>query len=104
MQDFVTSPIILFTSKTANRKNSIGTMDTKAEITKDPATQELNDFSKLDNNELFDKLINDINGWGWFQKRMWVLSLIVSITCAFNHLSPLYTAYSPQHRCISSGK
>ena len=79
-------------------------MDTKLSIPRDPTKEEFNDFSKLDNNQLFDKLIDDINGWGWFQKRMWVLSLIVCITAACNHLSPLYTAYSPQHRCISSGK
>jgi len=77
-------------------------MDTKLSIPRDPTKKEFNDFSKLDNNQLFDKLIDDINGWGWFQKRMWVLSLIVCITAACNHLSPLYTAYSPQHRCISS--
>ena len=79
-------------------------MDTKVRISKDLKNEESNDFSKLDNNQLFDRLIDDVNGWGWFQKRMWILSLIASVSAACNHLSPLYTAYSPEHRCISSSK
>ena len=79
-------------------------MDTKVRVSKDLKNEESNDFSKLDNNQLFDRLIDDVNGWGWFQKRMWILSLIASISAACNHLSPLYTAYSPEHRCISSSK
>ena len=78
--------------------------DTKVRIFKDLKNEESNDVSKLDNNQLFDRLIDDVNGWGWFQKRMWILSLIASISAACNHLSPLYTAYSPEHRCISSSK
>ena len=79
-------------------------IDTKVRVSKDLKNEESNDFSKLDNNQLFDRLIDDVNGWGWFQKRMWILSLIASISAACNHLSPLYTAYSPEHRCISSSK
>ena len=79
-------------------------MDTKVGMSNDPTEPQSEDLSKLDNDQLFDKLIDDINGWGWFQKRMWILSLIVSITAACNHLSPLFTAYSPSHLCISSGK
>ena len=79
-------------------------IDTKVRIPKDLKNEESNYMSKLDNNQLFDRLIDDVNGWGWFQKRMWILSLIASISAACNHLSPLYTAYSPEHRCISSSK
>ena len=79
-------------------------IDTKVRIPKDLKNEESNYISKLDNNQLFDRLIDDVNGWGWFQKRMWILSLIASISAACNHLSPLYTAYSPEHRCISSSK
>ena len=79
-------------------------METKLEAMKNSTEEDIKDLSELDNNELFDKLIDDVNGWGWFQKRMWVLSLIVCITASCNHLSPLYTAYSPKHRCISSSK
>ena len=90
--------------KIGHRKNSKDMIETKVGIPNDLKNEESNDLSKLDNNQLFDKLIDDINGWGWFQKRMWILSLIASISAACNHLSPLYTAYSPEHRCISSSK
>ena len=79
-------------------------METKLDAIKNSSEEDMKDPSALDNNELFDKLIDDVNGWGWFQKRMWVLSLIVCINASCNHLSPLYTAYSPKHRCISSSK
>ena len=79
-------------------------METKVQALEGSSKEDSKDFSDLDNNELFDKLIEDVNGWGRFQKRMWVLSLIVSITASCNHLSPLYTAYSPKHRCLSSSK
>ena len=64
----------------------------------------INELSHLDDNQLFDQLIDDINGWGWFQKRMWILSLIASVVAACNHLSPIYTAYKPDFRCITSGR
>ena len=79
-------------------------METKIDITNETRKDNVGDLKQLDNNELFDRLIDDINGWGWFQKRMWVLSLIVSIVAACNHLSPLYTAYKPEYRCISSSR
>ena len=81
-------------------------METKLDVTKEkPIKDDTNDdLSQLDNNQLFDRLIDDINGWGWFQKRMWLLSLIVCVVAASNHLSPLYTAYKPDYRCISSSK
>ena len=79
-------------------------METNLNIEKDNDKDTINEFSHLDDNQLFDQLIDDINGWGWFQKRMWILSLIASILAACNHLSPIYTAYKPDFRCISSGR
>ena len=61
-------------------------------------------LEKFDNNELFDILINDVNGWGLFQIRMGLLSLIVTTLTACNHHAPLYTVYKPRHMCISSSK
>ena len=80
------------------------TMETNLNIEKDNEKDTINKFSHLDDNQLFDQLIDDINGWGWFQKRMWILSLIASVLAACNHLSPIYTAYKPEFRCISSGR
>ena len=80
------------------------TMETNLNIEKDNEKDTINEFSHLDDNQLFDQLIDDINGWGWFQKRMWILSLIASILAACNHLSPIYTAYKPDFRCITSGR
>ena len=80
------------------------TMETNLNIEKDNEKDTINEFSHLDDNQLFDQLIDDINGWGWFQKRMWILSLIASILAACNHLSPIYTAYKPDFRCITSSK
>ena len=79
-------------------------METTLNIEKDNEKDTIHEFSHLDDNQLFDQLIDDINGWGWFQKRMWILSLIASILAACNHLSPIYTAYKPDFRCISSGR
>ena len=81
-------------------------MDTKVDISDDTNPKRLSNnknFQDLDNNELFARLIDDVNGFGWFQKRMWLLSLIASIIAACNHLSPIYIAYSPEHRCVSPG-
>ena len=79
-------------------------MATNLNIEKDNEEDTINEFLHLDDNQLFDQLIDDINGWGWFQKRMWILSLIASILAACNHLSPIYTAYKPDFRCITSSK
>ena len=79
-------------------------METNLNIEKDNEKDTINKFSHLDDNQLFDQLIDDINGWGWFQKRMWILSLIASVVAACNHLSPIYTAYKPDFRCITSGR
>ena len=67
-------------------------------LTEDPCVVD----AECDNNELFGRLIEDVNGFGWFQKRMWILSLIATIVVSCNHMSPIYTFYSPSHRCISS--
>lgn len=65
------------------------------------ATKRMQD---MDKNELFDNLIDDVNGWGAFQIRIGLLSLIVTLLTACNHHSPLYTVYKPKHMCISSSK
>ena len=80
------------------------TMETHLNKGKDIEKDPMNKLSQLDDNQLFDQLIEDINGWGWFQKRMWILSLIASVLAACNHLSPIYTAYKPDFRCITSGR
>ena len=80
------------------------TMETNLNREQDNEKNTINELSHLDDNQLFDQLIDDINGWGWFQKRMWILSLIASVVAACNHLSPIYTAYKPDFRCITSSK
>ena len=79
-------------------------METNLNREQDNEKNNINELSHLDDNQLFDQLIDDINGWGWFQKRMWILSLIASVVAACNHLSPIYTAYKPDFRCITSGR
>ena len=79
-------------------------METNLNREQDNEKNTINELSHLDDNQLFDQLIDDINGWGWFQKRMWILSLIASVVAACNHLSPIYTAYKPDFRCIASGR
>ena len=79
-------------------------METNLNREQDNEKNTINELSHLDDNQLFDQLIDDINGWGWFQKRMWILSLIASVVAACNHLSPIYTAYKPDFRCITSGR
>ena len=80
------------------------TMETNLNSEQGNEKNTINELSHLDDNQLFDQLIDDINGWGWFQKRMWILSLIASVVAACNHLSPIYTAYKPDFRCITSGR
>ena len=80
------------------------TMETNLNREQDNEKNTINELSQLDDNQLFDQLIDDINGWGWFQKRIWILSLIASVVAACNHLSPIYTAYKPDFRCITSGR
>ena len=79
-------------------------METNLNREQDNEKNTIKELSHLDDNQLFDQLIDDINGWGWFQKRMWILSLIASVVAACNHLSPIYTAYKPDFRCITSGR
>ena len=79
-------------------------METNLNREQDNEKNTINELSHLDDNQLFDQLVDDINGWGWFQKRMWILSLIASVVAACNHLSPIYTAYKPDFRCITSGR
>lgn len=52
-----------------------------------------------DANELFDILIDDVGGFGRFQIRMLLVSLLASIVTACNHFSPIYLAYTPNFNC-----
>ena len=52
-----------------------------------------------DENYFFDLIIQEIGGFGRFQKLILFLSLISSVTAACNHLSPIYLTYSPCFEC-----
>ena len=56
-------------------------------------------FDDLDNNQLFDSIIEDVGSFGKFQKRTLALSLIVSAVAAFNHLSVIYYLFTPEFSC-----
>lgn len=56
-------------------------------------------YQELDNNELFDSTLEEVGGFGRFQIRTLVLSLLVSILSACNHLSPIFLAFSPTKTC-----
>ena len=56
-------------------------------------------FDDLDNNQLFDSIIEDVGSFGKFQKRTLGLSLIVSAVAAFNHLSVIYYLFTPEFSC-----
>ena len=80
-------------------------MDVELESIKREENNKGNDeLKEYDNNELFDMLINDVNGWGLFQIRMGLLSLIVTTLTACNHHSPLYTSYKSRHMCVTTCK
>ena len=72
--------------------------------TGEEGNKEKDELKKYDNNELFDMLVNDVNGWGLFQIRMGLLSLIVTTLTACNHHSPLYTSYKSRHMCVTTCK
>ncbi len=45
----------------------------------------------------------DTGGFGRFQWILLALSLVASFSCAFNHLSPVFTAFSPPFTCSGDG-
>ena len=61
-------------------------------------------LSRLDKNALFELVLNDLGGFGRFQKLLLALSLISSSLAALNHLGPIYLAYTPKFGCeIATG-
>ena len=56
----------------------------------------------MDNNQLFASLVDDVGGFGFFQKRLLVMSLFACVLCACNHLGPIYLAFTPKHTCVVS--
>lgn len=58
------------------------------------------DFQHLDDSQLFDRLIEDVNGFGMFQKRLLLLSLIASAVASCNHLSQIFLAFTPDFLCV----
>ena len=57
------------------------------------------EFNSFDDDNLFDSLLNDVGGFGWFQKRTLLLSLLASFVSACNHLSPIFLVFSPKTKC-----
>ena len=55
-----------------------------------------------DDNYFFDLIIQEIGGFGRFQKLILFLSSIASVTAACNHLSPIYLTYTPCFECSNN--
>ena len=55
-----------------------------------------------DDNYFFDLIIQEIGGFGRFQKLILFLSSISSVTAACNHLSPIYLTYTPCFECSNN--
>ena len=55
--------------------------------------------SQDDENHFFDLIIQEIGGFGRFQKFLLFLSSISSVIAACNHLSPIYLTYTPCFEC-----
>ena len=72
-------------------KNTLDEVDTMADIT---------NLKDIESNQLFDLILKEVGGFGWYQKLLLVLSLFVSILAACNHLSPIYLTYTPNYKCI----
>ena len=54
----------------------------------------------MDENELFDKILQESGGFGKYQKSLLFLSLLTSACAACNHLSPIYLTYTPKFQCV----
>lgn len=56
---------------------------------------------QLDESQLFELMLQEVGGFGRYQKLLLSLSLFVSIIAACNHLSPIYLNYQPEKfQCI----
>ena len=55
-----------------------------------------------DENHFFDLIIQEIGGFGRFQKFLFFLSSISSVIAACNHLSPIYLTYTPCFECSTN--
>ena len=55
----------------------------------------------MDDNNLFDLIMQEIGGFGIFQKTILALSLIASLVAACNHLSPIYLTFTPNFKCVN---
>ena len=66
----------------------------------DMKSSEAQSYENMDKNELFEELLKDTGGFGRFQYLVLTLSILASILCGCNHLSPVYLAYSPKFNCI----
>lgn len=67
---------------------------------KKPSGKVSEDYGSMDKNELFEELLKDTGGFGRFQYLVLSLSILASILCGCNHLSPVYIAYTPKFNCI----
>jgi hypothetical protein len=59
-----------------------------------------NKLKNVDNNQLFELLLEETGGFGRYQVGLLVLSLLASFVAACNHLSPIYLTYTPKHTCV----
>ncbi len=50
----------------------------------------------------FPFVIQDLGGFSRFQILVLVLGTIMSVSAASNHLSPIFTAFSPPFKCLNS--
>lgn len=62
-------------------------------------SSEIKQLAKMDRNELFELILNELGGFGRFQIRLLLLSLIASFLCALNHLGAIYLAFAPKFSC-----
>ena len=61
----------------------------------------MENIDNLDDNHLFDLIIQEIGAFGIFQKTILALSLIASLVAACNHLSPIYLTFTPNFKCVN---
>lgn len=58
---------------------------------------------EMDKNELFEQILHDLGGFGRFQILLLLSSLFASFLAAFNHLGPIYLAFTPEFECVETG-
>ena len=64
-------------------------------------TVNMDNVDTMDDNYLFDLIMQEIGGFGIYQKTILVLSLIASLVAACNHLSPIYLTFTPNFKCVN---